>query len=251
MNFNMMCCVASLTVAFLSTMGVLIYNDVFNDYQPYVPKVHETTVAPMMILSGNWTCFTNMEVYQHIAKRSELKENSQWWSDCNPKSNCQTMMTWLETEINEVGQLVQSRHIEYNHKKLLQEMCMETRGTNSQPYYYNMTDMCAEEKDMTYEMIPGHCVSRFTFRNMLNGDYLIESTYNWNLMERWMGMVGKVYNVKYLEPCMINLQSEAVPALFDHRMHCVLDIKPIDAVTSYDLKDRYETVSLVGKTTPY
>ena len=249
MNFNLLCCVSSLTVAFLSTMGVLIYNDMFNSYQPYVPAVYQTNTAPMMLTSGNWTCVTNMETYQNSVKRSELKAGADWWADCNPKENCQTMMTWLESEINEENQLVHTRHVQYYHKNLIEEQCMVTSGTNSMPYYYNMSeteDMCMEPSDLTYQMKPGHCLSRFTFRNMLNGDYLIESTYNVRLMKKWMGMVGKMYDVKYLDPCYINLQFEIEPSLLDNRMHCVLDIKPMEQMSSYELKEQYDPRQMMG-----
>jgi len=239
---NMLCCFASLTVAFLSTISFLAYNDFNNAYQPYLPAVYQTNTAPMMLTSGNWTCLSYMQTYQNKVKKSLLTEDSQWWMDCNPKENCQTMMTWLETEIDSGNQMVQNRHIKYYHQKLVSESCLTTRGSNSSPYYANETK--ESHGEFSYKIVPSRCVGQFTFRNMLNGDYLIESTYNMVLLKRWMGMVGNMYNVKYMDPCYINLQYEQEPSMLDYRMHCVLDIQPMnmDRMTSYDLRENYQLV---------
>lgn len=243
---NILCCFTGLTLAFLSTISLLAYNDIYNSYQPYVPAVYQTITAPMMLTSGNWSCLSYMQTYQNTVRKSLLAENSQWWNDCNPKENCQTMMTWLETELNMDNQLVHSRYVKYYHQNLIAEKGVNTNGINSMPFY--ASEIPVEPSiGFSYKMVPSRCVGRFTFRNLLNGDYLVESTYNMLLMKRWMGMVGNMYNVKYMDPCYINLEFESEPSMLDYRMHCVLDIQPISEMTSYDLRENYELGMDVSK----
>ena len=232
---NALRCMGILTMSFLATIGFLAYNDIYGniELQPLLPAVYQTNTAPMMLVSGNWTCRSTMETYHHTIKESELTDKSQWWQDCNPQEKCQTLMTWMDTQLESDGFAHQTRKIQYFHHELVGESCVETKGQNSMPAYVNNTRDSTPE--YSYNLVPSRCLGQFTFRNLVTGDYLVESTYNMRMLKKWMKSVGKMYDVKYLAPCLFDLDQHAYGPTQDHRMHCVLSLKPIQDMSSYDI----------------
>ena len=221
-------------------LGFMLYRDLHKLIIPYVPKHYQSKTAPMILIHGNWTCQSSLQTYNKMTELSMMAPETSWWKDCSPmfsSSKCQILTTWMGKEYDVDGNEWKYRYVKYMVDKMIKvdKVSLSGEGKNSYPRYLTLGEIpLPDERYAVQELKSEQCLAQFVFRNVLNGNYLVESTYHYGMMRSWLKHVGELFQVTYLEPCNLNIFWDGFN--IDSRHHCVIGLKSMN-MSSYDIKN--------------
>jgi len=210
-------------------MGVILYHDMKTIIKPFeFPKISFKTrntisTAPMMLIEGNWSCQSTLSEYKINQVISEMSEDSQWWEDCHPLKKCRIMNTWMGEEYDENNIKSNHRYLKYNYQEVIQSI-IKTEGHNSNPIVPDPIPISIWNNK---QISNTHCMAQFKFRNVLTGEYYIESTVNNGVIISLMKYINELFEITYFNKCQFEYYH-----IFD-KAHCIIKLKPLN-ITSYD-----------------
>ena len=237
---NIFTCLSFTTFTLL---GFMIYQDLHRLIIPYVPIHYQSKTVPMVLVHGNWTCQSSLQTYKRVTQSSMMAPETTWWRDCSPMlpdSECQILTTWMGKEFDEDGMDWEYRYVKYMNNKMVSVDKVSLRGEGRDSYtrYLTLGEISLnDEYDKSYKLKSDQCLAQFVFRNVLNGNYFVESTYHPMMMRSWLKHVGELFQVTYLEPCNLSIFWNGFH--LNNRYHCVIGLEPMN-MTSYEIKNTFK-----------
>jgi hypothetical protein len=217
--------------------GVVIFHDLGINKFLYLPTStliefpNKVSVAPMILIEGNWTCQSTLSEHNNIKVVSEMSEDSEWWNKCYSNKLCRITNTWMSEEYNEDGIKTHHRYVMYNYKKVVKSI-VKSSGYNSQPVMPVLKDYVLKPY-VYYNFTDSLCMARFKFRNVLTGEYYVESSVNKMVIKSLMKYINVLFEVTYYNKCNFNSYIYIV----NDMTHCIVKLKPLN-ITSYDLHNK-------------
>ncbi len=241
-NDNSLTC---LTLGFLVLMLGITLRDKLQQTNllQNIPKHYTSRIFPAVLIDGNWTCSTRELRFKTFVQNSRMEAGHTWWKKCQPPEKCLVIDTWMNREYDSSGTQWNLRYIRYAIDKLVSSRNIVSSSRDKVNYDFSkmfnnewrwINDQLTWNIRTVYQT--SNCLGTFTFRNVKNGNYFVENTYDHAQINYFMSKVGGLYRVGVFDPCRFSLFWDELPRdrSKNKRVGCIFYLKPIN-MTSYDL----------------
>lgn len=225
------------TLSFMTIMsGIMYYDSTYNYiFTKNLPKNYNLKTQPMVLVNTNWTCQSSYIQYEKQFMTSDMNIDSTWWKECNPTHKCFIISTWTNLEYNMDGIPETNRYLRYYLDIPKKIIYIKNQGQNSRPEY--KTRIFPNNSKYKYKFYESQCLAKLTFRNVLNGNYFVETTYNPTVYNK-LGVISNIlWNVTYFDNCHFSIYFDI--SNINHQTHCIKEINKLD-MSSFDIINQYK-----------